>query len=130
MNLISLKHIRILLGILLLVVAINAFGGGIYGMAGAKDVPSEWLDGSPFSSYFIPSLFLFVVIGGSCMLTAMMVFSRKPFARKASYLCGLLMLTWIIVQVAMIGYVSWLQPAIAISGVITLLMAKILPAGT
>lgn len=122
------KLTRILLGFLLLLVAINAFGGGMYGMAGAKDIPAEWLEGSPFSSFFFPSLFLFVVIGFSCLFTAMMVFRRRPIARKASFLCGLLMLAWIIVQVSIIGYVSWLQPAIAISGVMTLLMATKLPA--
>lgn len=38
------------------VVALNAVGGGIYGLAGAKNVPREWLAGSPFHSYTIPSL--------------------------------------------------------------------------
>ena len=32
----------------------------------------SWLDGSPFHSFFIPSLFLFVVIGGG-MLVATIV---------------------------------------------------------
>ncbi len=127
MNLTSKKHIRIILAPLLLVVAINAFGGGIYGMVGAKDIPPEWLQGSPFSSYFIPSLFLFVVIGGACLLAAMMVFRRKSMARNASFICGLLMLAWIIAQVAIIGFVSWLQPAIVMSGLLTLFLARKLP---
>jgi hypothetical protein len=120
---------RFLLGILLLIVAINAFGGGIYGMVGAKDIPVEWLEGGPFSSFFIPSMFLFVVIGGACLFTAIMVFRQRRIARKASFLCGLLILAWIIVQVSIIGYVSWLQPAIAISGVLILLLAKKLQDG-
>lgn len=127
MNLTSKKHIRIILAPLLLVVAINAFGGGIYGMVGAKDIPPEWLQGSPFSSYFIPSLFLFVVIGGACLLAAMMVFRRKSMARNASFICGLLMLAWIIAQVAIIGFVSWLQPAIVMTGLLTLFLARKLP---
>ena len=45
------KPVRYTLGLLLLLVAINAFGGGYYGMAGAKDVPVEWLEGSPFHNY-------------------------------------------------------------------------------
>ncbi|NLB82118.1 MAG: hypothetical protein GX800_11050 [Clostridiaceae bacterium] len=36
-------------------------------MAGAKGVPGEWLKGSPFSDYFIPGLFLFIVIGVSAL---------------------------------------------------------------
>ena len=50
------KIIRYSLGILLLIVAVNAFGGGYYGMAGAKDVPIEWLKGSPFRNYFVSLL--------------------------------------------------------------------------
>ncbi len=111
-----------------MIVAINAFGGGIYGIAGAKDIPVEWLEGGPFSSFFIPSLFLFVVIGGACLVTAIMVFRQRRMAHKASFLCGLLMLAWIIVQVSIIGYVSWLQPAIALSGMLTLMLAYVLPA--
>ena len=33
-------------------------------MAGAENVPVEWLQGSPFHSYFIPGLFLFLTVGG------------------------------------------------------------------
>jgi hypothetical protein len=53
------KVIRYTLGILLLVVTVNALGGGYYGMAGAKNIPLELLKGSPFRNYFIPGLFLF-----------------------------------------------------------------------
>ena len=51
--------IRRSLGTLLLLVALNAFGGGWYGMAGADAVPISWLEGSPFRDYFIPSMILF-----------------------------------------------------------------------
>jgi len=51
--------IRYSLGALLIILAVNAFGGGYYGMAGAEGVPIEWLNGSPFPNYFIPGLFLF-----------------------------------------------------------------------
>ena len=53
----SEKLINYSLGILLAFLALNAFGGGYYGMSGAKDVPLEWLEGGPFKNYFIPSLF-------------------------------------------------------------------------
>ncbi len=116
------------MGILLLVLAVNAIGGGIYGMAGAKDIPAEWLNGSPFSDYFIPSLFLFVVIGGSCLVSAILVLGRRHMARQASFFCGILLLAWIMIQFYIIGYVSLLQPAIFLSGILILVLAKILPA--
>ena len=43
------KFIRYMLGCLLLLVAVNAFGGGYYGMAGAKSVPVDTVERQPLS---------------------------------------------------------------------------------
>ncbi|QFG53380.1 hypothetical protein [Chryseobacterium sp.] len=83
----SYSLIRRPLGTLLLLVALNAFGGGWYGMAGADAVPISWLEGSPFRDYFIPSMILFVVVGGSALLSAISVFMRQRKARFLSFLC-------------------------------------------
>lgn len=53
-----------------LVVALNAIGGAVYGLAGAKNVPREWLKGSPFDSYLVPSLVLLVAVAGSSLAAA------------------------------------------------------------
>ena len=121
------NSIQYALGFLLLIVALNAFGGGYYGLSGAKNVPVEWLEGTPFSSYFIPSLFLFVGIGGLCLLAAISVFRRKRFARTLSIFCGVLILFWIMIQVLIIGPVSWLQPATAIAAVFILVFSWKMP---
>jgi hypothetical protein len=119
--------IRYSLGLLLLLVVINAFGGGYYGMAGAKDIPTEWLKGSPFQSYFFPSLILFVCVGGSALFAAIVVFRRHRIARKAAFICGIIILFWLSVQVAIIGYVSWMQPTTAVVGVIIIFLTWQLP---
>ena len=121
-----MKIIRIALGTILAIIAVNAFGGGYYGMAGAKDIPTEWLEGSPFSSYFIPALFLFVVVGGACLFTSIAVFKQWKMARSGSFISGILMLSWILVQLSIIGYVSWMQPAIFIAGLCVLALAWLL----
>jgi MFS family permease len=123
----SEKFIRYALGILLLLVAINAFAGGYYGMAGAKNIPMEWLKNSPFHNYFIPSLILFIVIGGSSLFAAVTVFRRDRFGRKASLLCGVIILIWLGVQIAIIGYVSWMQPATAIATVLIIFLSFLIP---
>ena len=123
----SEKFIRYALGILLLLVAINAFSGGYYGMAGAKNIPMEWLKNSPFHNYFIPSLILFIVIGGSSLFAAVTVFRRDRFGRKASLLCGVIILIWLGVQIAIIGYVSWMQPATAIATVLIIFLSFLIP---
>jgi hypothetical protein len=121
------KLIRYALGILLLFVAINAFGGGYYGMAGAKNIPVDWLKKSPFRSYFIPSLFLFVVVGGSSLFAAYVVFKRLSYARSTALVSGLVILVWLIIQMAIIGYVSWMQPATAVAALLILFLAWLLP---
>ncbi|MES2766981.1 MAG: hypothetical protein V4642_13990 [Bacteroidota bacterium] len=108
------KLARYTLGSLLLLVALNAFGGGYYGMAGAKDVPIEWLEGSPFKNYFIPGLILFIAVGFSCLIVSVAVFKKHRVALKAAFVCCAIIFGWLGVQVAIIGYVSWMQPVTAI----------------
>jgi hypothetical protein len=119
--------LRYVLGGLLGFGALNAFGGGYYGMAGAEGVPREWLEGSPFDDYFIPSLVLFVAIGGSFLAAAIAVFAKLRIARTAAFAAGAIVLGWIVVETAIIGYVSWMQPATTFGGVLVLLLAWLLP---
>jgi hypothetical protein len=118
--------IRYALGILLTFAALNAFGGGYYGMRGAKGIPTEWLLGSPFHSYFVPSLFLFVVVGGSFLVAAVAVHARWALAWVAAVAAGVIVLGWIAVQLAVIGCVSWMQPLVAVAGVVILRLGLVL----
>ena len=126
-NKLSEKLIRYPLGILLLFVAINAFAGGYYGMAGAKNVPTEWLKNSPFHGYFIPSLILFICVGGSALIAAISVFRRHRIGRNAAFICGIIVILWLTVQIAIIGYVSWMQPTTAVAAIIIFFLTWQLP---
>jgi hypothetical protein len=119
--------LRYALGGLLAFGALNAFGGGFYGMAGAEDVPKEWLEGSAIDDYFIPSLVLFVVVGLSFSAAAIAVLAKLHIARTAAFVAGAIVLGWIAVETAIIGYVSWMQPATTIGGLLVLLLAWHLP---
>jgi len=119
--------IRYSLGALLVFGAVNAFGGGYYGLSGAKGVPTEWLNGSPFPDYFVPSLILLVVVGGSFIVAATAVFTGLRIARLAALTAGIVVLGWLAVQLAIIGYVSWMQPTTAIAGVLVLVLGSLLP---
>lgn len=112
----------LLLGTLYAFATLNAFGGGWYGMAGAEGVPVEWLTGTPFSDYFIPSLILFVVVGGSFLLAAIAFFRHHPAAIAIGYIATAIVFAWLIIQVFLIGYVSWMQPATAIYAIILLIL--------
>jgi hypothetical protein len=120
------KFIRILLGCLTGVLAINALGGGFYGMAGAEGVPVEWLKGSPFKDYFIPGLILFAVIGGLFLVATVQLFRAKPGARSLTILSVGVVFIWLSVQVAILGYVSWMQPATAAFALLILFLALVM----
>ncbi len=119
--------IRPSLGFLLGFSALNAFGGGYYGMSGAEGVPVEWLAGSPFRTYFIPGLILFVIVGGCFLTAAILVFARSRFSRPASFISVMVVFGWLAVQLAIIGYVSWMQPVTAFTALIILILAWFLP---
>jgi hypothetical protein len=119
--------IRYLLGGFLAFGALNAFAGGYYGLAGARGVPTEWLAGTPFSDYTVPSVILLVVVGGSFLVGTIAVLGHARIARASAFAAGAIVLVWIAVQVALIGYVSWMQPATAIGGLLILLLAWALP---
>lgn len=119
--------IRYLLGGLLAFGALNAVAGGYYGLSGAEGVPLEWLEGGPFKSYYIPSLILLVVVGGSFLFAAIAVLANFRIARLSALGAGAVVLLWIAVQVSIIGYVSWMQPATTIGGLLILFMSWLLP---
>jgi hypothetical protein len=121
---------RYLLGALLTFGAINAVAGGYFGLSGAPGVPVEWLAGSPFKDYFIPSLILIVVVGGAFSFAAVAVFARSRLARVSAFAAGIVVLVWIAVQLAIIGYVSWMQPATLIAGIVVLRLAWLMPPST
>lgn len=121
------NFVRFILGILLLLLAINAFYGGWYGMSGAKDVPTEWLKGSIFQDYYFPGLLLFIFVGGSSLLASFHVFKNDKYARLFTFLCVLIVFIWLLSQIAIIGYVSWMQPAIAVLNLVILILALKLP---
>ena len=117
--------LRSSLGALLAFGALNAFAGGYYGLSGADGVPRDWLAGSPFTDYFVPSLVLFVVVGGSLAAAAVLVLARSPHARVASSAASGIVLAWIAVQLAIIGFVSWMQPATIVAGVLALVLSLV-----
>jgi hypothetical protein len=98
------------------VLAVNAAGGMAYALGGARNVPSAWLDGTPFDTYVFPGVYLGVVVGGSCALAAYAAARDHHLARPAALTSAAVVETWIGAQVALIGYRSPLQPIVAATG--------------
>jgi hypothetical protein len=95
-----------------------------------------WLDGSPFKSYLIPGVILFVMIGCVSILTSIGLLFKPSwkFAEKLNlypsmhwawtwslYLSVTLMI-WIIVQQIMASF-FWLQPVMLATGLLIMVIS-------
>lgn len=90
-------------------------------------IPLEWLEGSPFNSYLIPGLILFVVLGVYPLLTMYGIRRRSGWAWPASVSVGGGLLIWIAVEILVIGYQPTppLQLIYGILGVLILAFALV-----
>ena len=73
---------------------------------------------SPFRSYLVPGIVLFVVVGGTQALAAWAEMRRWPRAGWLSVVAGVVLAGWIVVQVAMIGLGHPMQPSLFVVGVV------------
>jgi hypothetical protein len=82
--------------------AVSALAGGIGLIGGGIEFPSEWLDGTHFSSYTIPGVILILVGIGQAVALAM---ELRPDRRagEASMLAGLVMMGWIAGELLIVG---------------------------
>jgi hypothetical protein len=97
-------------------IAANAAGGSIYGLRGAPKVPVEWLQGSPFRDYRVPSLVLGVGVGGAGTVSAVTAWRGSEWTGPAAVTTGAVLTGWIAAQVAIIGPRSFLQPVMVGAG--------------
>jgi hypothetical protein len=67
------------------------------------------LAGSPFDSFFLPGIVLFLFIGISSILVAFFVMNDHTYSTKLILYQGAVMLLWIVVQLIMIKQFFYLQ---------------------
>ena len=103
------RQIEKTIGCLGAVTSAGAVGGAVYGLSGAPNVPREWLDGSPFGDYRVPSLILGVGVGGSSAASAVIAWRGDDGAGPAAVFAGSVLTGWIVAQVWIIGPRSFLQ---------------------
>lgn len=114
---------RHLLGLLFVLVALNALSGGFYGILGASGIPRGWLVGSPFESYLVPGGLLLVVVGGSSLGASALVVSGARHSAVGAVAASLVLLGWVAAQHPVIGHVAWFQSMVAGVAVLELLLA-------
>lgn len=114
---------RIMLVVLEVLMGMAAVGGGIgLILTNGLGMPVESLDGSPFGSYTIPGLVL-LVVGIINLVSAATILRRHRWGAPLSGLVGLMWVGWFVVQVAVVGLVSWQQPFYFGVGLLILLLA-------
>lgn len=85
------------------ILAATAVPGGAMLLFGVYAPPREMLEGSVFSSFAVPGVALAVAVGGVAILALVLVVRRSAWARFASTVAGLAVVSFEFVQVLTIG---------------------------
>ena len=116
----SMVH-RLVLG-LCLFTGVTAAGGGLALITSphrGEGRPAQMLEHSPFDSYLIPGLLLFLVIGLGNLAAAALEARRIRGSELAVLVAGAALTAWIVTQLVMIRTVSWLQLVYFLIGTVT-----------
>jgi hypothetical protein len=113
---------RTLRAILAIVAGIGAVAAiaGAWGLIGGSIAFSPEIAGRIPFPMWVPGVILGLAIGGTMLLTCLSAALNTRFTAEVAILAGAVTLGWIVVQVAMIGYISFLQPAVFAHGLIVL----------
>jgi hypothetical protein len=85
-------------------------------------MPKSLLAGSPFPNFFFPGLLLLAVVGGTQVVATILLFRRGPLALFWAAFAGFTMVTWILVETAIIRGFGVLQALYYLTGVTELVL--------
>lgn len=87
-------------------------GGGLMARPSGPDslMPQAFLAGTPFQDYFWPGAILVACNGVFPLAVAGLALKGAPAARFGHPLVGVVLTIWMVVQVAMLGWRSAIQP--------------------
>jgi hypothetical protein len=135
----SLRLSIILLCLLHLFLGTNGVIGGILLMirtdGSMLGMQSDWLSHSPFNSYFIPGVLLFLFVGIIPLMTFLglvksrnwrlpnlfNIYRNRNWAWSFSLYTGIIAISWITIQLIMTQY-FWIQPVIIFNGLLIIIM--------
>ncbi len=104
-----------------LFVAYQAVYGGVGLMTDSWRLPAEWLGRTPFETWVGPGWLLICLIGVPHVLAAVppvLLPGRPRLGILAGYLAGASLLVWIVMQVSLMQVYFFLQPVIALMGLV------------
>ncbi len=95
--------------VLFFFIGLGAVVGSIGVMKEIMPFPEVWLQGTPFHTYFFPGLILCLIVGGSQLAAAFILLWRSSLAKMASLLAALILIGWMIGELALIGFQAPIQ---------------------
>ncbi|TDU88378.1 hypothetical protein EV138_1922 [Kribbella voronezhensis] len=106
---------RTLLG-LLLFNGVTAMGGGLALMTGWIPQQPSWVRETDFTSNYFPGVILLAVVGGSSLIAAVALLKGADGWQLTSIVAGIVMVFWIVGEVASIRGFHFLQVIYGLSG--------------
>jgi hypothetical protein len=109
------RNTKVLLG-LLLFNGISAAGGGVALMTGAIATQPSWTSHTDFGSQYFPGVILMAIVGGSALIAACAVMKSAPGWQLSCLVAGVIMVFWIVGEIASIRGFHILQVIYLLTG--------------
>jgi hypothetical protein len=124
-----MKHtgVRLTLVVLEAFVALTSIACGVGLAVGVVQFPLAWLAGTAFSDYTLPGLAMAIILGGSSLLAAEMVFTGREAGVVVSAIAGLLLMGCEVAEVVSIdrNLGNWLPLVVVLQAIYSLLSLTI-----
>lgn len=123
----NLPKVKIALIALLFIQGLTAVvsGAGLIKTNGLG-IPIEWLENSPFDSFLIPGLILSIIVGGTSLIAAFLLFKNHKYSLESAAVAGFVIQIWIFTQIYMLHHSSFLQVIYFSSGTVILIFSILL----
>jgi len=119
-----------LLGFLQIFIGAGAIAGGIQLIlvpdGSGMSMSTEILSKSPFTNFLIPGITLFTVIGLGNLFGAWFSLKNKRSAGIYGSIMGATLISWMLIQIILIGWGIWLQPFYLTIGTVELILGFLL----
>ena len=122
------KIYRILFG-LHIFVGVGALAGGLVAIINPQKplgMSTEYLKNSPFNSYFIPGIILFVIIGLGNSISAFVMRFRNKYQGYISSIFSWALVIWIVVQCIMLRTIGFLHVLYFFIGIVEAALSMII----
>lgn len=111
---------HVLLALEVLIVA-SALAGGIPAIidpsGGLHGLAVDLLEGSPFTDFRLPGIALVMLLGFLPFVAIYGTLRRRPWVRAAHLEIAIVLIAWTLIQVWLVGWFTWVQPAFLALGV-------------